>query len=394
MSRAMLVVGTRPEGIKMMPVYQALKQAGHDPYLCSTNQHDQLLTEVLNLFEVKPDCQLQIMKPGQDLAHVNATVLERLTPVLQRIQPACVIVQGDTTTAMAAALAAFYQKIPVVHIEAGLRTGDIQSPFPEELNRKIITQIAEFHYVPTVTAKNNIIREGVNQSNIFHVGNTVVDALRITQEKIEARTIAICPGIEKLMAQIKAQQQKSMLFTMHRREAFDGSLLQMLMALKEYALTHPELFIIYPVHPNPAVQKAVQQAGLKKVNTICLTEPLAYKDLVYLLHHVDLIATDSGGIQEEAVSLAKQVIVLREKSERMEGVQAGLATLVGFNKELFQQKIEHYLYEKFEQLNHYQQIYGDGYAAQKIVRSLQQLNVLVSQNVVQGYGSQSFLQKG
>lgn len=394
MSRAMLVVGTRPEGIKMMPVYQSLKQAGHDPYLCLTNQHDQLLTEVLNLFGVKADCQLQVMKPGQDLAHVNATVLERLTPVLQRIQPACVLVHGDTTTAMAAALASFYHKIPVVHVEAGLRTGDIQSPFPEELNRKIISQIADVHFAPTTTAVENLVAEGIKKSKIVMVGNTVVDALRITQEKIESGTIALCAQLEQLIKHAAVQQKKVMLFTMHRRESFGDALLQILMALKEYALTHPELIIIYPVHPNPVVQKAVQKAGLKKVETIYLTEPVAYKDLVYLLYHVDLIATDSGGIQEEAVSLGKQVIVLREKSERMEGVWAGFAMLVGFNPALFQQKIDQYLYKIPEQVELCEHIYGNGYAAQKIVHSLQQLNLLVSQNRVQGYGNQPLLQKG
>jgi UDP-N-acetylglucosamine 2-epimerase (non-hydrolysing) len=396
MSRVMLVVGTRPEGIKMMPVYFALKKAGYNPYLCSTNQHNKLLTEVLDLFGIKPDCQLHIMEDGQDLYHINITVLERMKKVYEKEKPSCVLVQGDTTTVMAAAMAAFYKQIPVGHIEAGLRTGDKYHPFPEEINRKVLGLVADFHFAPTALAMANLLSERKERSSLFCVGNTVVDALRITRERIESGTIAVRPDIERAVAGCILSNQKTVLLTMHRRESLNGGVATVLKVVKKCAQENPDVFFFYPFHPNPLVVKAVQEVGLDTVENIFLTEPVAYKDLVYLLSNVDFVATDSGGIQEEAVSLGKKVLVLREKSERMEGVWHGYAQLVGTNAEKVEQAFKK-LFAKSKPEASDTTLYGDGYAAQKIVRILERCKALSTkqeQELVVSKKAPQVLEKG
>lgn len=396
MSQVMLVVGTRPEGIKMMPLYFALKKAGHKPYLCSTTQHDDLLTEVFTQFEVKPDCELGVMQKEQDLFHIHTAVLERMKFVYEKIKPECVLVQGDTTTVMAAAMAAFYKEIPVAHIEAGLRTGDKHHPFPEEINREILGLVADYHFAPTSLAVANLLAEGKKRKDIFCVGNTGVDALRIMRDKIESGTIKIRADIEKAVAGCILSKQKMVLLTMHRRESLNGELESVLKAIKICAQNYPELFFFYPFHPNPKIIQTIESVGLDQIENIYLTEPVAYKDLVYLLDHSHFVATDSGGIQEEAVSLGKSVLVLRKNSERMEGVWAGAAQLVGTKQETVIHAITKMMQtEKVGTLE--KNLYGDGYTAQRIVRILETCEVLTKQ-VTSGFlpkkETGAFVQKG
>ncbi len=361
----MLVVGTRPEGIKMMPVYFALKKASIPVFLCSTTQHKNLLTEVFEIFDVKPDVELGVMQKNQDLFHVTQQVLSGMKMLFEKVEPSLVLVHGDTTTTMAAGLSAFYKQIPVGHVEAGLRTGDMHSPYPEEFNRVALGLFARYHFAPTTAAAANLLAEGNSRDTVFCTGNTVVDALRIVEEKINSGTLKIRSDIERAIAGAQISKQKIVLFTMHRRESFNGGIERMIKALKDFALENPDVLFIYPYHPNPAVTQALKKINFKDVGNVFLTEPVGYKDLVYLLLHADAVATDSGGIQEEAVSLGKRVLILREKSERMEGVWEGLAWIVGTDPRLFSQKLYEILLQKTSTVR--RTIYGDGYAAQKIV---------------------------
>lgn len=370
MRPVLLVVGTRPEGIKMMPLYLALKKEGIPTVLCSTSQHDQLLTEVFEVFQVKPDYELKIMKPGQDLFYITSAVLDRIKDVYAQVDPSLVVVQGDTTTVMAASLAAFYSKIPIAHIEAGLRTGDRQAPYPEEVNREIIGLLASYHFAPTATSMANLLQEGKPRTSVFCTGNTVVDALLFIEQKIMSGAIKPHIDLEKAVAGCALSGQKKILLTAHRRESFDGGITRILKTVKKVAQERPDLFFFYPYHPNPAIKQAIQEVDLQQTDNIFLTEPLNYKDLVYLLLSVDMVATDSGGIQEEAVSLGKPVAVLREKSERMEGVWEGLATLVGTDEKKLYDALM--MCSSFSKYAAKKNIYGDGYAALKIVRILQQ----------------------
>lgn len=371
MNSVLLVVGTRPEGIKMMPVYFALKKVGINPLICSTNQHNTLLQEVFDTFSVVPDFQLHIMQKGQDLFHITTTVLERIKLLYQKINPSCVIVQGDTTTAMAATLAAFYSKIPICHIEAGLRTGDIHSPFPEEANREIVGLLSDLHFAPTPLAVANLLKEGKKRESVFYVGNTVVDSLRIVQESIDNGTVLVSSAIEQLVAGCIIRKKKMVLITMHRRESFNGGIEKNLRTIKNLALKNPDICFFYPYHPNPHVVEAIEKVGMKESENICLSGPIAYRDMVFLLHSVHFVMTDSGGIQEEAVSLGKHVIVLRQKSERMEGVWHGLATLVGSEEKAIEEAFEKII--DFDTLQTKKTfIYGDGYAGEKIARIIMQ----------------------
>lgn len=370
MHPVMLVVGTRPEGIKMMPIYFALKKASIPVYLCSTTQHTNLLTEVFDLFDVKPDREMKIMQDGQDLFHVTQAVLKGMKDLFESVNPSLVLVQGDTTTVMATGLAAFYKRIPVGHVEAGLRTGDIYSPYPEEFNRKVLAITARYHFAPTAASAANLLAEGKERDTVFCTGNTVVDALRIIENKISSGVLLVRSDIEQTIASAQMSKQKIILFTMHRRESFNGGIERMLKALKEFAQENPDVLFIYPYHPNPAVVEALRKVNLKNIENIFLIEPVGYKDLVYLLLHADAVVTDSGGIQEEAVSLGKRVLILREKSERMEGVWEGLAWIIGTDPRYFSQKLHEILATKKTVIR--RSVYGDGYAAEKIVRIIEQ----------------------
>lgn len=360
----LVVIGTRPEGIKMIPVYNALQSAGIKTVLCSTGQHTDLLEDTFKIFNVAPDINLNIMKPGQDLFYITTTVLDKMKMILKEIAPSLVLVQGDTTSAMAAALAAFYLKIPVGHVEAGLRTGNKYGPFPEEINRKLIGAIATYHFSPTLDAVENLLSENINSEDIFCTGNTVVDALHIIQDKISMDEIPVSAAIAQVIQNVKQNQQKLMLLTAHRRESFNGGLAHIFSAIMKMLEEQPNLFIIYPMHPNPAIKKAFDESGLKKMQNLMVISPLAYSDLVYVLQHCDLIATDSGGIQEEAVSLGIPVVVLRNETDRMEGVHAGIAHLVGTDEEKIINIVTQLLAKKEKRQQN--QLYGNGTASKQI----------------------------
>ncbi|MDR3551146.1 MAG: UDP-N-acetyl-D-mannosamine dehydrogenase [Candidatus Babeliales bacterium] len=363
-----LIVGTRPEGIKMIPLYFALKNAGINTLLCSTMQHDELLSEVFDVFGVKPDFDLGIMRLGQDLFYLTQSILQKTKELFSAQKPSLVIVQGDTTSTMAAAMSAFYMHIPVAHVEAGLRTDDIYSPFPEEMNRRFVSTIASYHFAPTSLAVQNLLAQGVDASTVLLTGNTAVDALRIVKDKIDHDQVIIKQDLKNQIHDAKQAGKKIIVLTAHRRESFDGGLLEIMMSVKQFLLDNPGVICFYPFHPNPQVISAINQSGLSQLKNIYLSEPITYTNMVYLLSHADVVLTDSGGIQEEAISLAKPCLVLRKKTERMEGVLAGLAHIVGTDST----KIISTLNEQLKKTVVMRDtcVYGDGYAAQKIVTIL------------------------
>jgi UDP-N-acetylglucosamine 2-epimerase (non-hydrolysing) len=362
-----LIVGTRPEGIKMIPLYFAFKRLQIPIVLCSTDQHSDLLQEVYDLFGVVPDYQLDIMKPNQDLFYITEITLQKLKIFFNKVNPSLVLVQGDTTSSMSAALAAFYLNIPIGHVEAGLRTDDIKSPYPEEMNRRFISMVADYHFAPTALNVGNLLAEGINREKIFCTGNTVVDALRIIKEQILNQEITINEKIVSAVQQCKLENKKIVLLTVHRRESFNGGIVRILTAIKEFALANPDIFFFYPFHPNPNVLEAIDKVGIAKVPSLYLSRPVQYKELVYLLLHSDWVATDSGGIQEEAVSLGKQVLVLRDKTERIEGLWTELATLVGTNHDAIIKIMSQCLHQSNLQTKG-SSIYGSGYAADMIAK--------------------------
>jgi len=364
-----LIVGTRPEGIKMIPLYKKLKQANIPTSLCSTMQHDELLSQVFDIFDVKPDFNLAIMRQGQDLFYLTQSILQKTKEVFKKINPSLVLVQGDTTSTMAAALAAFYLKIPVGHVEAGLRTDDIMQPFPEEVNRRMVSLIAKYHFAPTAHSAGQLLAQGINQNDVFCTGNTVVDALKIIQEKISLGKLSIREDIKKLVDTCTKKKKKIILLTTHRRESFDGGISRILQSVKDFLQENDDVFCFYPFHPNPHVIQEIENSALSEIKNIYLCEPVSYKEMVHLISNSNLILTDSGGIQEEAVSLGKPVLVLREKTERAEGVWAGLAKIVGTDEIKIKNYIKKYI--NYERKN-IQNIYGDGYASDRIVEILQE----------------------
>ncbi len=371
-----LIIGTRPEGIKMVPVYFALKRAQLPVVICSTTQHNELLSEVFDLFDIIPDFQLDIMRSGQDLFHVTNAVLERVKKVFNEVDPSLVMVQGDTTSTMAAALAAFYMHIPVAHVEAGLRTPSIEYPFPEELNRRVVSLIATLHFAPTAQAVGNLLAERIDRSCVFYTGNTVVDTLRIMKNKIEKDESFISENIRTAVQRCKKNNRQLVLLTAHRRESFTGGIKNILTATKECAQKRTDLCFFYPYHPNPQVLKAIEEVNVKDCDSIILSKPISYKDLVYVLLHADWVATDSGGICEEAVSLQKQVLILRNETERMEGVWGGFAHLVGTKTSNIIKHMLKIANMKKKELTTAQSIFGgaifgDGYASEKIVTAVQ-----------------------
>ncbi len=371
-SPVLLIVGTRPEGIKMAPVYQALKRAGIPTLLCSTSQHNTLLDEVFSTFDITPDIVLNIMRPGQDLFYVTQAVLQKTKEVLHQCKPCLVLVQGDTTTAMAAALAAFYARIPVAHVEAGLRTDDVFAPFPEELNRRIIGMIASYHFAPTASGVANLLATGVHRNKIFCTGNTVVDAISIIKEKIRTKALKISEHVRVFVSLCSEKNQKIGLLTVHRRESFGDNMERVLQVVKEYAQNDPSVCWIFPFHPNPIVIDTIAHVGLNELENVYLTDPLSYNELIYILDMATFVLTDSGGIQEEANSLGKPVAVLREKTERIEGILLGDAKLVGFDAHAIKESITWALHRATTQhkgASH--TLYGDGHAAEKIVAFVQ-----------------------
>lgn len=369
--KILLVFGTRPEAIKMAPLALQLKQqeGSFETKVCVTGQHRQMLDQVLELFNLTPDFDLNLMKPGQTLSDITSGVLKGLEQVFAEWTPDVVLVHGDTATTFAASLAAYYHKIAVGHVEAGLRTGDIYSPWPEEANRKLTGALTTYHFAPTQSSYNNLIKENIDPKNITITGNTVIDALLTVKEKVETDQ-AIITQFEQQFDFLDPTK-KLILVTGHRRENFGQGFLNICTALANIAKQYPDVQIVYPVHLNPNVQQPVNEL-LSDISNIYLIAPQDYLPFVYLMNRSYLILTDSGGIQEEAPSLGKPVLVMRDTTERPEAVEAGTVKLVGTDAALIQQSV----IELLENTDLYQTMaaahnpYGDGTASQQIIRAL------------------------
>lgn len=374
MKKILIIFGTRPEAIKMAPLVKACREEKtFEVMVCVTAQHREMLDQVLELFEIVPEYDLDVMKPGQDLYDVTARVLLGLRSVLHAFSPDLVLVHGDTTTTLSSALAAFYQRIKVGHVEAGLRTGDIYSPWPEEANRKLTTQIAAYHFAPTSTSQQNLLTEGVEQERIVVTGNTVIDALFMALEKIkndseleESIITLIHKGISSADFDIK--NSRFILVTGHRRENHGNGFVDICNALKEIAQKNPQLHIVYPVHLNPNVRKPVIEL-LTNIENVHLIEPLQYEHFIYLMDRSFFIITDSGGVQEEAPSLGKPVLVMRDTTERPEALEAGTVKLVGTDRELIIKEAQELIDDKdaYEKMSKAHNPYGDGKACEKII---------------------------
>lgn len=363
--KVLTVFGTRPEAIKMAPVVHALAGVdGVEAKVCVTAQHRQMLDQVLNLFDIKPDFDLDLMKPGQDLTDITSNVLLGMRTVFKKWRPDWVLVHGDTTTTLATSLAAYYEKIAVGHVEAGLRTGNIYSPWPEEMNRRIAGAISAAHFAPTETAKENLLREGVSPSHIIVTGNTVIDALLDVVQRVRKDETLIAEMAHRF--DFLDKSKKLVLVTGHRRENFGDGFLNICAALAEIS-ERKDVQIVYPVHLNPNVQEPVRRLLDKKKN-IHLIDPQDYLPFVYLMDQAYLLLTDSGGIQEEAPSLGKPVLVMRDTTERPEAVSAGTVKLVGTNKEKIVNEANRLLDEdaEYQRMCHAHNPYGDGQAANRI----------------------------
>jgi len=367
--RILVVFGTRPEAIKMAPVVNALREQS-DRFscrVCATAQHREMLDQVLDLFSIRPDYDLDIMRQGQGLHDVTSAVLLGMHPVLEAERPDIVLVQGDTTTMMATTLSAFYARIPVGHVEAGLRTGNRHAPFPEEINRKVAGTVADLHFAPTENAKRNLLQEGVPEESILVSGNTVIDALLSVADRLRCDP-ALARRIEADFTFLNPRKTL-LLVTGHRRENFGEGFENICRALAEIAALRTDVEILYPVHLNPNVQEPVRRIlGAGRDGNVHLVEPVEYLPFVYLMNRSRLIITDSGGVQEEAPSLGKPVLVMREATERPEGVQAGTARLVGTDREKIVAETLRLLDEPeaYRAMSAAHNPYGDGKAARRI----------------------------
>ncbi|ALB61230.1 UDP-N-acetylglucosamine 2-epimerase [Cronobacter condimenti 1330] len=368
--RVLTVFGTRPEAIKMAPLVHALAQdPAFDTRVCVTAQHREMLDQVLHLFSIVPDYDLNIMKPGQGLTEITCRILEGLKPILTEFRPDVVLVHGDTTTTIATSLAAFYQRIPVGHVEAGLRTGDLYSPWPEEANRTLTGHLAMYHFAPTELSRQNLLRENIPDTRIFVTGNTVIDALISVRDRVMAD--------EALRLRLETQypfldvDKKLILVTGHRRESFGEGFEQICRALADIAAQNRDVQIVYPVHLNPNVTEPVNRI-LGHVENVVLIEPQEYLPFVWLMNHAWLILTDSGGIQEEAPSLGKPVLVMRETTERPEAVEAGTVRLVGTDTRRIVAEVTRLLNDEaaYQAMSHAHNPYGDGQACERILHAL------------------------
>ena len=374
MKKILLVFGTRPEAIKMAPLVKALqKDTEHfETRVCVTAQHRQMLDQVLEVFGITPEYDLNIMAPNQDLYDITAKVLLGLREVLKDFRPDTVLVHGDTTTSMAASLAAFYMQIPVGHVEAGLRTYNMLSPWPEEMNRQVTDRICTYYFAPTEQSRANLLQENIDAKKIFITGNTVIDALLMAVD-----IISTTAGVKEKMA--KELQEKGytvgdreyILVTGHRRENFGDGFLHICKAIKELAALHPEMDIVYPVHLNPNVQKPVYEL-LSGLSNVYLISPLDYLPFIYAMQHSTLLLTDSGGVQEEAPSLGKPVLVMRDTTERPEAVEAGTVKVVGTNAEAIVSNVTALLLDKemYKRMSETHNPYGDGQACERIIAAL------------------------
>lgn len=382
MKRILLVFGTRPEAIKMAPLVKEFQKypGEFETVVCVTGQHRQMLDQVLDLFDIKPDYDLNIMKQGQDLYDVTARVLIGMRDVLNTDKPDVVLVHGDTTTSTAAALAAFYQRIPVGHVEAGLRTKNIYSPWPEEMNRQLTGRIATYHFAPTKLSKENLMSEGIDDSSVFITGNTVIDALRWVIDKIEnSDDIKV-----KLAEELKksgydtgrlAEGKKLVLITGHRRENFGDGFIAICEAIKALSEKYPDVDFVYPMHLNPNVRRPIHQVfgdNLDELGNVFFIEPLEYLSFVYLMKKSHIVLTDSGGIQEEAPGLGKPVLVMRDTTERPEALKAGTVKLVGADFDRILKEVSALIDNQgcYTSMSQAVNPYGDGFACCRIVKSL------------------------
>ena len=370
--KILIVFGTRPEAIKMaLLIKEFQKYAEFEVKVCVTAQHRQMLDQVLEFFEIKPDFDLNLMKQGQDLYDITSGVLLGMRDVFSEYTPDIVFVHGDTTTTYAVSLAAYYQKIDVAHVEAGLRTHDIYSPFPEEINRQMTGLIAKYHFAPTADARDNLLKEGKDSKNIIVSGNTVIDALLWTIDKIEKNELLKNKILSFINSKYKLSNRKFILVTGHRRENFGEGFVNICEALREIALKNENIDIVYPVHLNPNVRKPVGEI-LSGISNIFLIDPLEYDSFVYLMSKSYMIVTDSGGIQEEAPSLCKPVLVIRETTERPEGIRAGCVKLIGTKRENIIKEVQKLLNlkDEYDKMSKSVSPYGDGKACKKILEFL------------------------
>ena len=382
MKTLLLVFGTRPEAIKMAPVVKEFQKHKDEfnTLVCVTGQHREMLDQVLRIFNIKPDYDLNIMQKGQDLYDVTSRVLLGMRDVLKEVKPDIVFVHGDTTTSTAAALAAFYQQIPVAHVEAGLRTGNIYSPWPEEMNRQITGRIATYDFSPTPLSKQNLLTEHVDESKITVTGNTVIDALHIVVNRIHQDSLLDTKLEEKLLGfgyDVKrlANGKKLVLITGHRRENFGDGFISMCTAIKDLTQKYPDVDFVYPMHLNPNVRKPIHEVfgdDLSHLGNMFFIEPLEYLEFVYLMEKSNIVLTDSGGIQEEAPGLGKPVLVMRDTTERPEALDAGTVKLVGTDYNKIVNEVSTLLDNpvEYECMSHAVNPYGDGKAASRIVEKL------------------------
>ena len=376
MKKILLVFGTRPEAIKMAPLVKKLQEMPEEfqTVVCVTGQHREMLDQVLRLFDITPEYDLNIMKPNQDLYDITSRILLGMRDVLREVQPDIVLVHGDTTTSMAAALAAFYQQIPVGHVEAGLRTGNIYSPWPEEMNRLITGRITTHHFSPTPLAKENLLREHVDEKQIIVTGNTVIDALQMVVKRLkndELLANEVSAKINQMGYDVQRLdgKRRMVLITGHRRENFGEGFLNICHAIKHLAEQYKDVDFVYPMHLNPNVRKPVLEILSEGTENVFLIEPLDYLPFVYMMQHSTLILTDSGGVQEEAPGLGKPVLVMRDTTERPEAVEAGTVLLVGTNREKIEQGVSMLLddADTYRRMSEAVNPYGDGNACNRIV---------------------------
>jgi UDP-N-acetylglucosamine 2-epimerase (non-hydrolysing) len=370
--KILLIFGTRPEAIKMAPLVKEFQKYNKkfETKVCVTAQHREMLDQVLEFFEIFPDYDLDLMKPNQNLYSLTADIIVNLKEVLEKFKPEYVFVHGDTTTTMAGSIASFYSGAKICHIEAGLRTYNKLSPFPEEMNRQITGRLCDYHFAPTEISKRNLLIENIEEDTIIVTGNTVIDALLESVKKVNKKPSQF---IEEFSQTI--EDKEMILVTGHRRENHGNGFIRICEALKEIALDNNDRLIIYPVHLNPKVQEPVNRI-LKNIDNIVLIDPLAYQDFIWLMNRAKIIITDSGGVQEEAPSLGKPVLVMRDTTERPEAVEAGTVILVGTDKELIVKESLDLLHnsQRFETMSKLHNPYGDGKASQRIVSFIMNLN--------------------
>ena len=384
MKKIMLVFGTRPEAIKMAPLAIELKkdEANYKTIICVTGQHREMLDQVLHIFDIKPDYDLNIMKQGQDLYDITSRVLTGMRDILQKEKPDIVLVHGDTTTSTATALAAFYQQIPVGHVEAGLRTHNIYSPWPEEMNRQLTGRIATYHFAPTTLSRQNLLDENVSEEKITVTGNTVIDALHLVVGRLkndhalakEQDAVLLEAGYDTNRL---TDNRRLVLITGHRRENFGDGFIHMCTAIKDLTKKYPDVDFVYPMHLNPNVRKPIHEVfgeDLSNLGNMFFIEPLQYLEFVYLMEKSTIVLTDSGGIQEEAPGLGKPVLVMRDTTERPEAVTAGTVKLVGTNYDAIMKEVSELLdsEEAYNKMSRAVNPYGDGRACERIVKRLKE----------------------